>query len=76
MTQHILAQANILQNAIKAFIELLKDFSSTRKDNSEFKKTIRELNKLSDKDLLDIGLCRGDIYSVAKGNHEQIRRRF
>ena len=38
MTQHILAQANILQNAIKAFMELLKDFSSSRKEISEARK--------------------------------------
>jgi uncharacterized protein YjiS (DUF1127 family) len=76
MTQHILAQANILQNAIKAFMELLKDFSSTRKEISEAKKTIFELNKLSDADLNDIGLCRGDIWNVAHHKHDDIRRRF
>jgi uncharacterized protein YjiS (DUF1127 family) len=76
MTQHILAQANILQNAIKAFMELLKDFSSSRKEISEAKKTIFELNKLSDADLADIGLCRGDIWNVAHHKHDDIRRRF
>ena len=76
MTQHILAQANILQNAIKAFMELLKDFSSSRKEISEAKKTIFELNKLSDTDLADIGLCRGDIWNVAHHKHDDIRRRF
>ena len=76
MTQHILAQANILQNAIKAFMELLKDFSSSRKEISEAKKTIFELNKLSDADLTDIGLCRGDIWNVAHHKHDDIRRRF
>jgi uncharacterized protein YjiS (DUF1127 family) len=76
MTQHILAQANILQNAIKAFMELLKDFSSSRKEISEAKKTIFELNKLSDADLADIGLCRGDIWNVAHHKHDDTRRRF
>ena len=76
MTQHILAQANILQNAIKAFMELLKDFSSSRKEISEAKKTIFELNKLSDADLADIGLCRGDIWNVAHHKYDDTRRRF
>ena len=76
MTHHVLAQANILQNAIKALIELLKDFSSTRKEISEAKQTIRELNKLSDTDLNDIGLCRGDIWNVAHHKYDDIRRRF
>ena len=29
--------------------------------------TIRELSSLSDNELKDIGLCRGDIYSIAAG---------
>ena len=77
MTHHVLAQANILQNAIKALIELLKDFSSTRKEISEARKTIRELSKLSDADLMDIGLCRGDIWNVAHHKTDYLTgRRF
>ena len=33
---------------------------------SMFSKTYRELSALSDKELRDIGLHRGDIYTVAK----------
>ena len=32
------------------------------------KRTIKELNQLSDAELNDIGLGRGDIYSVAHGD--------
>ena len=76
MTQLILLQANFLQNAVKALFELFKDLRSTRKEISEAKQTIRELNKLSDTDLNDIGLCRGDIWNVAHHKHDDIRRRF
>ena len=76
MTQLILLQANFLQNAVKALFELFKDLRSTRKEISEAKQTIRELNKLSDADLTDIGLCRGDIWNVAHHKHDDIRRRF
>ena len=76
MTQLILTQANILQNAIKALLDLFKDLNSSRKDMSEAKKTIRELNKLTDKDLADIGLCRGDIWNVAHNKTDGLRRRF
>jgi len=76
MTQLILTQANILQNAIKALLDLFKDLNSSRKDMSEAKKTIRELNKLTDKDLADIGLCRGDIWNVAHNKTDDLRRRF
>lgn len=76
MTQLILLQANFLQNAVKALFVLFKDLRTSRKENSEAKDTIRELNKLSDADLTDIGLCRGDIWNVAHHKHDDIRRRF
>jgi len=76
MTQLILIQANFLQNAIRALLDLFKDIKSTRKETSEAKKTMRMLNSLSDKDLLDIGLCRGDIWNVAHHKHDDTRIRF
>jgi len=76
MTQLILLQANFLQNAVKALFDLFKDLRTSRKEISEAKQTIRELNKLSDADLTDIGLCRGDIWNVAHHKHDDIRRRF
>ncbi len=42
-------------------------------------KTIRELNKLSNAELSDIGISRGDIYTIAHQNvsdyHDKIRER-
>ena len=77
MTQLILIQANFLQNAIKALLDLFKDLNSSRKDMSEARKTIKELNKLTDKDLADIGLCRGDIWNVAHHKTDYLSgRRF
>jgi len=37
------------------------------------KTTIRELSALSDRELNDMGLARGDIYSVAHGTSDLIR---
>jgi uncharacterized protein YjiS (DUF1127 family) len=76
MTQLILIQANFLQNAIRALLDLFKDLRASRKEISEARQTIRELNKLSDADLLDIGICRGDIFNVAHNKTDNIRRRF
>ena len=36
------------------------------------RQTIKELNQLTDKDLADIGLCRGDINAVAKGSVDHL----
>ena len=41
--------------------------------SKEIKNTIRQLSALSDRDLWDMGLTRGDIYSVAHGTAD-IRR--
>ncbi|MDA7701705.1 DUF1127 domain-containing protein [Gammaproteobacteria bacterium] len=76
MTQLILQQANFLQSGITALINLIKDLRSSRKDISEARKTMKELHKLSDKDLNDIGLCRGDIWNVAHNKTDGLRRRF
>lgn len=37
--------------------------------NKQIKNTIKELNQLSDKELWDIGITRGDIWSVAHEIH-------
>ena len=76
MNQLIILQANYLQKAISALFDLFKDLNSSRKDMSEARKTIKELNKLTDKDLADIGLCRGDIWNVAHNKTDGLRRRF
>ena len=76
MNQLILTQANFLQKAISGLFDLFKDIRTSRKEISEAKQTIRELNKLSDADLTDIGLCRGDIWNVAHHKRDDIRRRF
>ena len=76
MTQLILQQANFLQSGITALINLIKDLRSSRKDISEARKTMKELHKLSDKDLNDIGLCRGDIWNVAHNKTDGLRSRF
>jgi len=76
MNQLIITQANFLQKAISGLFDLIKDIRTSRKQISEARQTIRELNKLSDADLTDIGLCRGDIWSVAHHKHDDIRRRF
>ena len=76
MTHLILLQASFLQKAISSLLDLFKDANSTRKEMSEARKTIKELNKLTDKDLADIGLCRGDIWNVAHNKTDGLRRRF
>ena len=66
MTQHILTLNNYLMNPINGFINLLKDFRQAMEDRNRINDTVKELSKLSDKELNDIGINRGDIYSIAR----------
>ena len=58
---------------MKGFAAWLKELNAKRIQKAQIKRTIRELSALGDRDLWDMGLTRGDIYSVAHGTAD-IRR--
>jgi len=70
MTQAILVAHSYSTKAIEALLDLFKSFKQRRIKKQEYKHTYKELNRLSDKDLRDIGLCRGDIHSIANGTSD------
>ena len=63
MTQYVLAAANWLdfRGIVDFFRNINKSLEHSRKVNS----TIKELSKLTDRELNDIGIARGDIWSIA-----------
>lgn len=54
----------------------LKELNAKRIHNAKIRQTIKELHQLSDYELNDIGIARGDIYGVATGDDtlERVRR--
>jgi uncharacterized protein YjiS (DUF1127 family) len=52
---------------MNGFAAWLKQLNAKRIERAQIKKTIRELSALSNRELNDMGLTRGDIYSVAHG---------
>lgn len=55
-----------MTQTLKNFLlKLVNDYRQSR----EINETIRELQKLTNKELNDIGLSRGDIYHVAHESH-------
>ena len=68
MTQHIIAISNYLQSPIEGFLNWFRDWNAGYRRNKMVKETIKELSALSDKELNDIGIGRGDIRSVARGD--------
>jgi len=63
MTQAIIAASNALH--ISAVLDFFRDLNRKLENRSRINATIKELNKLSDRELNDIGLARGDIWAVA-----------
>jgi uncharacterized protein YjiS (DUF1127 family) len=68
MTQHILTINNYLQNPIEGIVSYIKSVRKSYVWAKEVRQTVKELNMLSDKELRDIGISRGDIYAVATGD--------
>ena len=53
----------------------LKELNAKRIYNAKIRQTIKELHQLSDYELNDIGIARGDIYGVATGDDTLERTR-
>ena len=47
---------------------LLKNFLQKIRNYGKYRQSLNELSKLTDRELNDIGIGRGDIHRVAKGD--------
>lgn len=69
MTHYILTISNILQNPIaeltSSISRLLEAARSNYAKHKQYKNTVKELSRLSDAELLDIGLSRYDVEALA-----------
>ena len=74
MTQVLLIQVTFIQAAISGLVDIVKQLKASYKLSVEIRQTIKELIRLSDKELTDIGIFRGDIYSVANGSSDYLKR--
>jgi uncharacterized protein YjiS (DUF1127 family) len=54
----------------------LKELNAKRIQRAQINRTMKQLTALSDRELWDIGISRGDIYGVARGDDtlERVRR--
>lgn len=66
MTQAILAAHSYSTRAIELLFESFRTFNQHRIERKAIRQTEKELSRLSDHDLADIGICRGDIYLIAR----------
>lgn len=66
MTTHVLN--NYLLSPIQEAFRLLKGLNARLRQYRRVKQTINELRQLSDAELNDIGIGRGDIRAIANGD--------
>ena len=61
---------------LKDLAKWLKELNAKRIERARVNSTIKQLSKLSDRELYDIGISRGDIYGVARGDEtlERVRK--
>ncbi len=53
-------------DVVGRFTRVVENWVLTRKREASYAKTVKELNKLTNRELADIGLNRGDIEDVAR----------
>ena len=58
---------------LHSVVNWFKKIIANYKHHREAQVTIRELSRLSDRELNDMGLARGDIYSVAYGTSDHVK---
>jgi len=60
----------------KSLANWLKELNEKRIHNAQVNQTAKQLSKLTDRELNDIGIARGDIWNVARGDTtiERVRR--
>ena len=63
MTQYVIAASEWLN--FGGVVEFFRDLNRKLENRSRINATIKELSKLSDRELNDIGISRGDIWSIA-----------
>ena len=73
MTQTVLVAHSFLTKTVELVFDYFRSLNQQRLRNKEIRITIKELSKLCDRELTDIGFPRGDIWYVAHNQIENLR---
>jgi len=66
MSQAILTAHSFLTQGVEGFMDFMKSVNEKRIQHKAIRETEKELGKLSNAELDDIGITRGDIYTIAR----------
>jgi uncharacterized protein YjiS (DUF1127 family) len=73
MTHYVLTASSWIQDAIEGFNDLRRSMRLRAERKAAYNRTYKELSKLTDFELNDIGICRGDIRNIARGDRTIVR---
>jgi len=73
MAQYVIEESNWIQDAIEGFRDLRRSMKLRAERKASYKRTLKELSRLTDFELNDIGICRGDIKNIARGDRTIVR---
>ncbi len=73
MTHHVIEASSWIQDAIEGFRDLRRSMKLRAERKASYKRTLKELSRLTDFELNDIGICRGDIKNIARGDRTIVR---
>jgi len=68
MAHYVLETSSWIQDAIEGYRDLRRSMKLRAERKASYKQTYKELSKLNDYELNDIGICRGDIRNIARGD--------
>ena len=68
MTHYVIEASSWIQDAIEGFRDLRRSMKLRAERKASYKQTYKELSRLTDFELNDIGICRGDIRNIARGD--------
>lgn len=66
MSQAILTAHSFLTQGVEGFMDFIKSVKEKRIQYKAIRATEKELSRLSNAELNDIGITRGDIYAIAR----------
>ena len=73
MAHYVIEASSWIQDAIEGFNDLRRSMKLRAERKASYKKTYKELSRLTDFELNDIGICRGDIRNIARGDKTIVR---
>ena len=73
MAQYVIEASSWIQDAIEGFRDLRRSMKLRAERKASYKRTLKELSRLTDFELNDIGICRGDIRNIARGDRTIVR---